>query len=336
MAALPSNAAEDEVSKCARAWLRWQALAVVSPGDPAMQGAFDAYSAGLARLAPDASDETLAGQAERLVALHRYGLAQTVDAARAQRLAEGEPTLEKVQALQNLIERWLRLDDAFALRLFGKQLEVVTALPPDVGLPLMAALIQPHATNGRELLPHVEGRYRPAVAGHARLAGLAELVSVPSAGLIAVRAVAALPRDTAVSQLTAFLTMWGDSQRRSIIQDPRMSVDEKLKAMDQVMSETLMVRGVTTPVRAGRVSLLARAGRVDDALAAAAEFESKEPQESPWRGLVGLDLGEVLVRRGRYREAVVAYQGVVVGSSDPGTVALARDALAELKRMGWE
>lgn len=330
-----STVPADEVMLGLRAWSRWQAMVVACPGSPQGPAELDAYAKVLLKLEPGLVQGVLEQQVEILMGLRQYGAAQSLDALRARLLSERPPSYETIQSLQKLMERWLTVDDFFAVQVFRTQLATMTALPPDMGLPLMAALIQPFAERGRELMPNIIGDYRPHIVGHARLELLARPCGTPSAGQTALAAIGALPRDVALKHFTQFLARWGDHERRVALQDSRLTVDDQLRILDTLVAETLLIQDVKTPAYSSKVWILARAGRVDEALKAAEEFWGSDPDPGGWCAVAGLTLAEALVRQARYKEAETAYQRVieVCSEAEPKSVDIARRALSELARM---
>lgn len=319
-----------------RPWLRWQAVLWARDDTTTADAHLDAYMTALrATVTASEAPRVLDRQVELLMASRQLAGAQALDARRSDLLTGGQARPENVQSAQKLIDRWLPLDDRFATRAFEKQVQALVGGPPDITLPLLATLVEPYADQGRELMPEISGPYRPMVAGHPKVGPLAEPVGIPGFDAIMLPALKDLPRDVALRHFTPFLRRLGERERLAVLRAPGLAPEERLKRLDEIVEETLGEGRVTASVRANRVSLLAGAGRLDEALQASAELWAMSPEDMQQCGQANLSLGEALVRRGRYAEAVLVYRQVVdrYRETEPAGARAALKALAELARL---
>lgn len=319
-----------------RAWLRWQAALWACDDTATADAHLDAYITALRGTVGDSKmPPVLDAQVELLMASRQLAGAQALDARRSDLLTGAEAGLENVQAMQKLIGRWLPIDDRFAARAFENQVGVLLKLPAEVGLPLLATLADFYADQGRELMPEISGPHRPRVARHPKAGPLAEPVGIPGFGAIVLDALKALPRDVALQHFTPFLRRWGDRERLGVLKAPGLALEEQLRRFGAVIEQTLGEPRVTASVRSNCVHVLAESGRIDEALAASVELWAMSPEDMQQWGHVNLTLGEALVRRGRYAEAIPVYRQVVdhYRETEPAGARAALKALAELARL---
>jgi tetratricopeptide (TPR) repeat protein len=319
-----------------RVWLRWQVSLWACSDRAATDAHLDAYITALRGTVGDSKmPPVLDAQVELLMASRQLAGAQALDARRSDLLTGGQAGPETVQTAQKLIDRWLPLDDRFATRAFEKQVQALVGGPPDITLPLLAALVEAYADQGRELMPEISGPYRPMVAGHPKVGPLAEPVGIPGFEAIVLPALKDLPRDVALKHFAPFLRRLGERERLAVLRVPGLAPEERLRRFGAVIEQTLGEPRVTASVRSNCVRVLAESGRIDEALAASVELWAMSPEDVQQWGHVNLTLGEALVRRGRYAEAIPVYRQVVdrYRETEPAGARAALKALAELARL---
>ena len=120
-----------------------------------------------------------------------------------------------------------------------------------------------------------------------------------------------------------------------MLNTPGLAPEERLRRFGAVIEEALGEGRVTASVRFNCIHVLAESGRIDEALAASVELWAMSPEDMQQWGHVNLTLGEALVRRGRYAEAIPVYRQVVdhYRETEPAGARAALKALAELARL---